>query len=81
MEKQKKAVEAQAIQNQKDKEKIAPYLERIDNLVEDEKKANVRQVELDEQALFQAQKEKESDGELYRSTMECEKGRAYGNVL
>lgn len=61
LEKQKKAVEAQAIQNQKDKEKIAPYLERIDNLVEDEKKANVRQVELDEQALFQAQKEKESD--------------------
>ena len=57
LEKQKEAVEAMAAEVQKDKEKVAPYIERIDNLVEDEKTVQLRKTELNEQAAFQNQRD------------------------
>lgn len=57
LEKQKEAVEAMVTEVQKDKEKVAPYIERIDNLVEDEKTVQLRKTELNEQAAFQNQRD------------------------
>ena len=57
LEKQKEAVEAMAVEVQKDKEKVAPYIERIDNLVEDEKTVQLLKTELNEQAVFQNQRD------------------------
>lgn len=57
LEKQKEAVEAMVAEIQKEKEKVAPYIERIDNLVEDEKRVQLRKTELNEQAAFQNQRD------------------------
>lgn len=57
LEKQKEVVEAMVAEVQKEKEKVAPYIERIDNLVEDEKTVQLRKTELDEQAAFQNQRD------------------------
>lgn len=58
LEEKKKSVEVAAAEVQKAKEKVAPYLERIDTLVEDEKKVLVRNKELDERDSLQRQREK-----------------------
>ncbi len=57
LEKQKEDVEAMAAEVQREKEKVAPYIERIDNLVEDEKTVQLRKTELNEQAAFQNQRD------------------------
>ena len=57
LEKQKEAVEAMVAEVQKEKEKVAPYIERIDNLVEDEKTVQLCKTELNEQAAFQNQRD------------------------
>ena len=64
LEEKQKSVEAAAAEVQKAKEKVAPYLKRIDTLVEDEKKAQLRQKELNEQAAFQNQRDKDFEEEF-----------------
>lgn len=57
LEEEKKAVKAEAAKVQKTKEEIAPYIERINTLEEDEKNIQNRQAELDDQAQKQHFKE------------------------
>ncbi|MCR4735917.1 MAG: hypothetical protein K5829_13035 [Treponema sp.] len=58
LENEKKSIELKASELQKEKEKVEPYLERIDTLVEDELIIQRRLRELNEQAAIQRQKEK-----------------------
>ena len=57
LEEEKKAVKAEAAKVQKTKKEIAPYIERINTLEDDEENVQVRQAELDDQEQMQHFKE------------------------
>ena len=59
LEEEKKSVRIKEIEIRKTEEKVAPYIARIDNLIQDENKVQTRQSELDKKEALHEQKERE----------------------